>query len=221
MTQDTTNLRTNISENMEDGMDGIVPNSKQSSDGTDLPNDSLYEEFYGEEWSNSSTEEDTSGSNSDESTSGMWTVGNNGAQDEVQRLRDQLARLTADYQNLLRRVEQEKNEMASFFTEKFVKKMLPTVDNLDRVLTATPEELRIGSVYEGVRNAYAGLVKEFESMGVTSYTSLGGELDPNLHEALSQWPGPTGVIIAEFEKGYTLGKKVIRHAKVVVGNGNE
>ena len=111
--------------------------------------------------------------------------------------------------------------MSNFYTEKFAKKVLPTVDNLERVLTSTPKEQQVGSVFDGVKGAHAGLVKELESLGITSYSSVGQELDPNLHEALSQAPGPVGVIVIEFEKGYMLGKKVIRHAKVIVGNGDE
>ena len=58
-------------------------------------------------------------------------------------------------------------------------------------------------------------------MGVTSFESIGQELDPNFHEALSQCPGPVGIIVKEFEKGYSLGKKIIRHAKVIIGSGEE
>lgn len=60
-----------------------------------------------------------------------------------------------------------------------------------------------------------------EGLGITSFESIGTELDPTFHEALSQCPGPVGVIMTEFEKGYKLNKKIIRPAKVVVGNGEE
>jgi molecular chaperone GrpE (heat shock protein) len=60
--------------------------------------------------------------------------------DQISKLADQLARLTADHQNYVRRAEQEKGEMGNFFTEKFAKKILPTIDNLERVLTGTPKE---------------------------------------------------------------------------------
>lgn len=109
--------------------------------------------------------------------------------------------------------------MGNYFTEKIAKKILPTIDNLERVLLGTPQELQQGSVFEAVKGAHTGLIKELESLGISSYSSVGKELDPTLHEALSQAPGPIGVIVLEFEKGYFLGKKVIRHAKVIVGNG--
>ncbi len=109
--------------------------------------------------------------------------------------------------------------MSAYFTQNFAKKLLPTLDNLDRVVSGTPVELQTGAVYEGVKHAATGLSKVLEAMGVQSFSSVGEPLDPELHEALSQGPGPEGSIVAEFEKGYKLGDTVIRHAKVVVGNG--
>ena len=138
----------------------------------------------------------------------------------IQKLTEALARSTADYQNLVRRNEIERKEMATFFTESFVKKILPTLDNLDRIVEGTPAEAQNNPVYEGVKHAVTGLNRAFESMGVNAFVSIGSELDPSLHEALSQSPGPVGEIISEFEKGYKLGDKVIRHAKVIVGNGD-
>jgi molecular chaperone GrpE len=129
------------------------------------------------------------------------------------------ARATADYQNLLKRSELERAEMSAYFTESFAKKLLPTLDNLDRVVSGTPVESQNGAVYEGVKNAAAGLLKVLEGLGVHAFTSIGEELDPNLHDALSQGPGPAGVVVSEFECGYKIKDKVIRHAKVIVGSG--
>jgi molecular chaperone GrpE len=142
-----------------------------------------------------------------------------GDTEKIQKLAEALARATADYQNLLKRSENERREMAVFFTESFVKKVLPTLDNLDRVVTGTPAELRTGAVYEGVKHAATGLYKALESMGVASFVSLGTQLDPNFHDAMGQGPGTAGEVVSEFEKGYQIGDKVIRHAKVIVGSG--
>lgn len=62
--------------------------------------------------------------------------------EKIKKLTEALARATADYQNLLKRSESERREMATFFTESFVKKILPTLDNLDRVVSGTPVELQ-------------------------------------------------------------------------------
>lgn len=138
----------------------------------------------------------------------------------IQKISEALSRATADYQNLLKRTESERKDMANFFTENFVKKILPTLDNLERVVNSTPVEFQTDAVYEGVKHAAVGLNRTLESMGVSSFVSIGCELDPSLHEALSQAPGEVWKIISEFEKGYKLGEKVIRHAKVIVGNGD-
>lgn len=139
----------------------------------------------------------------------------------IRKLTEALARATADYHNLLKRSESERREMATFFTESFAKKVLPTLDNLDRVVSGTPAELRTGAVYEGVKHAATGLNKVLESMGVASFISLGTQLDPDFHDAMGQGPGPSGEVVSEFEKGYKIGDKVIRHAKVIVGSGEQ
>jgi molecular chaperone GrpE len=159
------------------------------------------EEMLSQEWAEIQTEEASS------------------ENEEIARLKEALARANADYQNLLKRVEAERAEMSAYFTQNFTKKLLPTLDNLDRVVSGTPVELQTGAVYEGVKHAATGLSKVLETMGVQSFSSVGELLNPELHEALSQGPGPEGSIVAEFEKGYKLGDTVIRHAKVVVGNG--
>lgn len=141
------------------------------------------------------------------------------ADDEIAKLKDLLARQMADSQNQAQRYERDKREMGTFFTENFVKKILPTLDNLDRIISGTPESMREGVVYKWVKNASAGLSKTLESLGVTAFESLGKELDPHLHEALTQAPGAEWIVVQEFEKGYMLGDRVVRHAKVIVGNG--
>ena len=64
-------------------------------------------------------------------------------------------------------------------------------------------------------------IRALESVGVSSFESVGQPLDPAFHEAVAQVPGAEGAVVVEFEKGYKLREKVIRHAKVTVGNGAE
>ena len=61
--------------------------------------------------------------------------------------------------------------------------------------------------------------KYLESQGVKPFVSLGEEVDPEKHDVMTQAPGLEGKIITEFEKGYLIGNRVLRHAKVVVGSG--
>lgn len=138
---------------------------------------------------------------------------------EIGKLKDTLARSQADYKNLVARTERERLEMADYVTEKLVTKLLPSVDNLERLVSGTSESERSGALYDGVRSTLSGIVRTLESVGVTSFESVGKPLDPAFHEAVAQVPGEEGVVMNEFEKGYKLRDKVIRHSKVTVGNG--
>lgn len=140
---------------------------------------------------------------------------------EIGKLKDTLARSQADYKNLVARTERERNEMADYVTEKLVGKLLPSVDNFERLVSGTAESERSGALYDGVKSTLAGIVRTLESVGVTSFESVGKPLDPAFHEAVAQVPGEEGIVMNEFEKGYKLRDKVIRHAKVTVGNGGK
>lgn len=140
---------------------------------------------------------------------------------EIAKLKDTAARAQADYKNLLARTERERVEMSGYVTEKVVGKFLPSIDNLERLLAGTPESDRSGALYEGVKSTLSGLSKALESAGITAFESVGSPLDPSLHEAIVRMPGTEGAVVAEFEKGYRLGDRVVRHAKVAVGDGTE
>lgn len=141
------------------------------------------------------------------------------AEEELEKLRGSLFRAQADYSNLLKRVERDKMEMTSFISANIIKKFLPTVDNLERALASVPADIAAQKWTDGIRATLQGLSKQLESMGVQSFASLDQEVDTERHEVMSQTPGKEGIIVAEFEKGYTLHDRVIRHAKVIVGSG--
>lgn len=107
---------------------------------------------------------------------------------EIAKLKDTLARSQADYKNLVTRTERERLEMGEYVTEKLVVKLLPSFDNLERLLSGTPEAERTGVLYEGVKSTFAGLVRALESVGVSSFESAGQPLDPAFHEAVAQVP---------------------------------
>lgn len=139
--------------------------------------------------------------------------------DEIARLRDALARSQADYQNLLMRVERDKADMVFFLSGKILSPLLAQIDNLTRAVALKAGTEGDGFV-DGLRSVLAGFERYLESQGVRSFDSLGAEVDPDRHDVMTQMPGEEGKIIQEFEKGYTLGDRVLRHAKVVVGAGN-
>lgn len=137
--------------------------------------------------------------------------------DELARMKDALARSQADYQNLLMRVERDKVEMVSFLSAKLVTPLLKEVDNLERAV-ALKSWVEGDSFVDGVRSVLASMNKYLESQWVRSFVSVWEEVDPARHDVMTQGPGPEGKITTEFEKGYMIGDRVLRHAKVVVWN---
>jgi molecular chaperone GrpE len=137
--------------------------------------------------------------------------------DEVKQLRESLARSQADYQNLVMRNERDKIEMVSFLSAKLVTPLLKEVDNLERAVKLK-EGVEGDGFVDGVRSVLASMEKYLEAQGVKSFTSIGEEVDPAKHDVMTQAPGAEGKIVSEFEKGYMMGTRVLRHAKVVVGS---
>lgn len=137
---------------------------------------------------------------------------------EIATLRDQLARAQADYQNLKMRGERDRADMVHFLTEKLLSPLLTQIDNLDRAVKIK-DGVTDDAFVDGVRAVQSGLQKYLENQGVKAFDSVGQEVDPDKHEVLSQASGKEGVIVTEFEKGYMLGDRVLRHAKVIVGSG--
>jgi molecular chaperone GrpE len=107
--------------------------------------------------------------------------------------------------------------MMWFITAGVVKKFLPHIDNLERAL-ATKQWDESDNWVNGIRSIVWGFGKTLLDMNVTSFESLGQEVDAHKHEVMSQTKGEQWKIVFEFEKGYTLNDKVLRHAKVVTGN---
>ena len=143
----------------------------------------------------------------------LWKIG-----EDITNLKDALARAQADYQNLIRRVERDREEMWTYFTSSIVLKFLPSIDNLERIISATPETEQNWAVYEGVKSIYVWLSKTLENLNIKTFESIDKEVDPNFHDVMTQLPWEEGRIITEFEKWYMIGEKVLRHAKVVAGN---
>lgn len=139
--------------------------------------------------------------------------------EEITKLREALARSQADYQNLVMRNERDRADMVYFLTEKLMTPLLVQVDHLDRAV-AIKDGVSGDAFVDGVRTVHTGIKKYLENNNIIAFDSLGQEVDPDKHEVLSQMLGEEGKILQEFEKGYMLGDRVLRHAKVVVGSGD-
>ena len=98
---------------------------------------------------------------------------------------------------------------------------MPVLDDMERALAAIPPEFADRDWVEGVRLVERKFRAALEMQGVKPILALGMAFDPNFHEAVRQDKGPEGMVVQEFQKGYTLNGKLLRPAKVVVGNGEE
>jgi molecular chaperone GrpE len=130
-------------------------------------------------------------------------------------------RAQADFTNFKRRNEQERLEFNKFANASLLLGLLPVLDDLERAIEAIPTDFADHDWVEGVRLVERKFKTSLEGQGVKPILALGMAFDPNFHEAIRQDKGPEGMVVQEFQKGYTLNGKLLRPAKVVVGNGEE
>ncbi|RLC68531.1 MAG: nucleotide exchange factor GrpE [Chloroflexi bacterium] len=131
-------------------------------------------------------------------------------------------RAQADFINYKRRNEQERQDFSRFANAELMLSLLPALDDLERALNSVPPAKSAKhSWLEGIRLVERKFKSSLEAQGLTPIKALGEPFDPNFHEAVRQDKGKEGIVIEEFQKGYMLGDRVLRPAKVVVGNGEE
>jgi molecular chaperone GrpE len=150
-------------------------------------------------------------------TSVKW---GNSWEDEISLLKERLARLQADYDNFKKRTERDREEMVFFINSKTFSRILPRIDDLERIVHNTPEELKTNTLFIWIEALYKAINRDIESLGVKIFISKWQKVDPERHDVMTQVPGEEWIIVDEFEKGYLLWDRVLRHAKVVVGSGN-
>ena len=130
-------------------------------------------------------------------------------------------RIQADFINYKRRCEQELSETTQFSNAALLLSLLPVLDDFDRAFNSFPAELSrqdLGWV-EGIRMVERKFRTTLERLGLSRIETAGKLFDPRLHEAVRQGKGKEGMIIQEVEQGYKLHDKILRPAKVMVGNG--
>ena len=148
---------------------------------------------------------------------GVASVGE--LQAEIDSLRQQHLRAVADYQNLRRRSEEERREYARYTLAALVINYLPVLDDLDRALESVDADIAGHRWVEGVQMVERKFRAVLEASGVKPIEAVGQTFDPAQHEAISYAPGPDGQVVGVAQPGYMLDERVIRPARVVVGNG--
>ena len=143
----------------------------------------------------------------------------NPLQDKYDQLNSQYIRLAADFDNYRKRHEQEKEALLKYGAENTLKKMIEVLDNFDRGIKAIETVEDCEKVKECYNLAYKNFKDVLTKAGLEPIEAEGEIFDPNLHEAVMQTPTsdkPEHTIIAELQKGYKLGDKVLRPTLVNV-----
>ena len=141
------------------------------------------------------------------------------AQQEVEDLKKQLLYKTAEFENYRKRTIKEKADLILNGGEKTIAAILPVLDDFERALADKNEDPKV--IKEGVQMIFNKFVKALESLGVKKIETADKDFDVDYHEAIAMVPGmgddKKGKVIDCVQTGYTLNDKVIRHAKVAVG----
>ena len=139
---------------------------------------------------------------------------------EVEEWKDKYLRLSAEFDNYRKRTLREKMELIESGGEDVIKSMLAVMDDFDRALNAMQSATDVASVREGVELISQKMRDALKAKGVSEIEANGALLDTDLHEAVAKFPAGDdnkGKVIDVVQKGYKLKEKVIRYAKVVVG----
>lgn len=139
---------------------------------------------------------------------------------ELEQVRAQYARAMADYQNLRRRSQEAQAELSRQTRAALVSEYLPVLDDLNRALGSVDEVAAQQQWVEGVRMVQRKFQGVLEAQGVHTFTTIGQPFNPAAHEAIGYGPGPEGEVVFEMQAGYAIGDRVIRPARVVVGDGS-
>ena len=140
---------------------------------------------------------------------------------ELEELKDKHLRLQAEFDNYRRRTLKEKADLISSAGEKVLKDLLPVIDDLDRALESTATAQDVAAVREGLDLIVNKFQNFLKNNGVSEIEAKEQDFDADKHEAVTKFPAPSedlkGKVIDVVQKGYTLNGKVMRFAKVVVG----
>ncbi|WP_294471565.1 nucleotide exchange factor GrpE [uncultured Bacteroides sp.] len=143
------------------------------------------------------------------------------AQADIEEQKDKYLRLSAEFDNYRKRTMKEKAELILNGGEKSLSSILPVVDDFERALKMMETATDVNAVKEGVELIYNKFMAVLAQNGVKVIETKDQPLNTDFHEAIAVIPSPTeeqkGKILDCVQTGYTLNDKVIRHAKVVVG----
>ena len=146
------------------------------------------------------------------------------ARKEAKAHQEQYLRTLADMENLRKRTQREKEELAKFANENILREILPVIDNLERAVEHAEQADNTEGLLEGVQMTLTQFSQVLERFGVKPVESLGQPFDPNLHQAMGQMESqeyPANSVAQQMQKGYQLNERLLRPAMVMVAKAPE
>ncbi len=142
-------------------------------------------------------------------------------QAKIVELNDKYLRLYSEFDNFRKRTSKERVELIQTAGEDVFKTILPVLDDFERAIKFNSETADIKAINDGVNLVYNKLKSTLTQRGLEEMKTVGEVFNPDLHEAITNIPAPSedlkGKVVDELEKGYILNGKIIRFAKVVIG----
>jgi molecular chaperone GrpE len=141
---------------------------------------------------------------------------------ERDALRDRLLRTAAEFDNFRKRVDRERRELSEFAAADMLSELLPIVDNFERALQA-PAPAEAEGFRTGIEMIHRQMLDLLRKRGVKPLDTVGADFDPNFHQAVIHEPSADhrdGEIIAELQRGYMLGDRLLRPAMVKVAKSS-
>ncbi|MFM7662317.1 MAG: nucleotide exchange factor GrpE [Bacteroidota bacterium] len=180
-----------------------------------IKNEKSYETEQTEDINEIQNDEEELNENDLEKTEENWAV-------KYQELHEKYLRIHAEFDNYRKRTMKERMDLMSSANAGILKELISILDDFERAMSSNEIATEIDSVKEGFQLIYSKQKSFLESKGLKPMHSVGESFDSELHEAIASIPAESddmkGKIIEDVEKGYLLNDKVIRFAKVVVGN---
>ena len=141
---------------------------------------------------------------------------------ELAETKDKFLRLFSEFDNYRKRTAKEKMDIISTASESVISKLLPILDDIERAQKASENISDIEAIKQGNELIFDKFKRTLQNTGLSEMISTGMDFNPDIHEAIANFPAADesqkNKIVDTVEKGYTLNDKVIRIAKVVVGN---
>ncbi|MET0300586.1 MAG: nucleotide exchange factor GrpE [Flavitalea sp.] len=140
---------------------------------------------------------------------------------EVQELKDKYMRQAAEFDNFRKRSAKERLELIQTASRELMVALLPVLDDSERAEKQIDSSEDVAAIRQGVKLVFNKFRNTLSQKGLKPMQSIGEDFDADQHEAITEIPAPAenmkGKVVDEMEKGYYLGEKIIRFAKVVVG----